>query len=83
MSIYKHTITVTVLVEDEDDLSYLDLTDIADRMMNDNLIGRWETTACVVVPEEDVEKELIALGNDGTFFGEEENTDDETREKES
>lgn len=70
--IYKHVVVVTILSEDAELEAVLgrewELPDLHEAITTGACIGSFEHTASGIVPPKDVEKELIALGNDGTFF---------------
>ncbi len=68
--IYKHKFLVTVLSK-ESNLDGISLEGIADDIKgNGDDIGDFRHIEQVVVPPEKVREELLALGNDGSFFDE-------------
>jgi len=64
--IYKHIYTVVVLSESDDTVD--DLSVLADSIDSGEDIGQFEHTSTEEVPAEQVEQELLAICNDGTFF---------------
>jgi hypothetical protein len=72
--IYKTQFKITVLSEDVpyepgyDDYDPFGLLEINAAIVEGDCIGDVEALGSSVVPDQDVEKELIAIGNDGTFF---------------
>lgn len=74
--IVKTTITITLLHRSDNLMSDYDIEDVLYEMREGEAVG-WETSRITepVAPER-VEQELIALGNDGTFF----NTDDDSED---
>lgn len=77
--IYKTEFKITILSEDqpfEVDQGYsgdpFDLLLINSAITDGDCVGNVESLGSSVVPQENVEKELIALGNDGTFFNRDE-----------
>ena len=72
MNIQKTTITVTILHDATDPISEMDLATILREMDSGNLIGTtYSTNSTVNVAPEDVREELLSIGNDGTWFGDE------------
>lgn len=73
--IRKAIITVTVLYDDaiSGPPGHLELSTLAEAL-DDDMIGQVEDTSDEPVPADRVEQELLAIGNDGTFFGD---SDDE------
>jgi hypothetical protein len=72
MKVYKHIIQVVVLNE-EKTLEQLvgddwNLKDIAYAITNGDAIGGVNHISTELVPNDRVEKELIDVGNDGSFF---------------
>ena len=68
--IAKTTVTFTVLHQEDEPLPS-DLSDILYECNEGNAVG-WETSRDTVpVPPEKVAEELVALGNDGEFFADE------------
>lgn len=70
--IYKHTVIVTVLSE-HDDLAKdcgdeWDLESISYQITHGSCIGDYTYESVVLIPPQDLEAELIKIGNDGTFF---------------
>lgn len=64
--IYKHVYTVVVLSESDDTVGDLDV--LANSIDTGEDIGQFEHTSTEEVPAEQVKQELLAIGNDGTFF---------------
>lgn len=66
----KTVLTVTVLSpHDGPCVENMDLDRVASAIDTGDLIGQVEVTSVVGVPVKDIKKELIAIGNDGLFFG--------------
>lgn len=65
--IFKHIYTVVVL-SDSDALETDSLHILADSIDTGEDIGQFEHTSTEEVPAEQVKSELLAIGNDGTFF---------------
>ena len=80
MKIYKHVLTVTVLSPhatlEESFGSEWQLKDVDYAITNDDCIGSVDHNSTEEVPALNVEKELISLGNDGTFFDDLDDEDD-------
>jgi hypothetical protein len=71
--IYKHTIQVVILSEDESLEKALgsdewDLSAIEAAISDGDCIGTYSHEETQQVPATEIEIELIAIGNDGTFF---------------
>lgn len=66
--IAKTVLTITVLHDAEDDVSSLPVEEIAQEMNNGFCVGTVEHVSTVVVPAAKITEELLACGNDGTFF---------------
>lgn len=72
--IFKMEITTAILIQAADReeaserLANLTLSEIADEMDSGDLIGQENRGNLVEVPRAEVESELEAMGNDGTFF---------------
>lgn len=72
--IYKTKFTITVLSEDEPfrtsglDNDPFDLLAIHQAIYDGECIGSVKRLGSLVVPDDRVEAELVAIGNDGTFF---------------
>lgn len=64
--IFKHTITVTVLSEDEN-IDFENLSEI-DEYISGEGIGTFEVTNKKIIVGDAIKQELIDIGNDGTFF---------------
>jgi hypothetical protein len=78
----KAVITVTVLAEEspkalEALVQSMDLATILEEMDTGAMIGTYETTSVAEVPPEKIHEELLAVGNDGTFFGSLDSDDEE------
>lgn len=56
----------------EERIAPMGLADLAYLIEEDDGIGAFSTTAHDAVAPADLEAELLALGNDGTFFGDDE-----------
>ena len=67
MTIYKHTLRVTILSKHEE-LPDRDLDALWEECTDGEFIGDWKQTSVLALSEEDAKDELIAIGNDGTFF---------------
>jgi hypothetical protein len=70
MTITKTTITVTVLHDNDLDLSQFELTQIAHEITGGDWLGTYEIAKVEAVPDDKVVDECVAVGNDGTFFPE-------------
>ncbi|MDF0491470.1 hypothetical protein PX699_16835 [Sphingobium sp. H39-3-25] len=70
MKIRKITLEVTILLErcDEARFSTLSLAEIAQEMDDGAFIGAMPSHLSEDVPLDRLEEELLALGNDGSFF---------------
>jgi hypothetical protein len=74
MAIKKIVYTFTALYDDDDGglsdevVQTIDLEDIIDACQGGEMIGQASLSDIQEVATIDVESELIALGNDGTFF---------------
>lgn len=68
MTISKTIITITVLHDSVDDLDFIELGQIIDAMNEGDMIGMSKITSTEHVAPEKVRDELLAVGNDGTFF---------------
>lgn len=70
--IYKHTIVVTVLSEHSCTLAAFgddwSLHDVADAITSGDSIGSVIHESTATVDPQDTKNELLAIGNDGTFF---------------
>ncbi len=73
--IFKHTVTVTILSEEENlerelgpDEGYWTLENLGAYMTHGEGIGTYELTKTEIVPNDEIEAELFRIGNDGTFF---------------
>lgn len=64
--ITKTTFTFVVLHPSDDPIVDLDIA--MARSDTDNAVGMEEVISVEEVPDDQVEAELVALGNDGTFF---------------
>lgn len=70
MNISKTIIEITLLHPSDSPLTGYDVKDVLYEMDEGSAVG-WETSRkTAAVPADRVSAELIALGNDGTFFGE-------------
>ena len=70
MSIKKTIITVTVLHEDTETCDGMDLMALHQEMYDGLFIGGITGQTVEDVPDEKVQEELHAVGNDGKFFEE-------------
>jgi len=74
MPIYKTTITVTVFHEAYDqqaaetNMAHRELEEVASQIDSGDWIGQTEIGPTVRVPRSKLKSELLAIGNDGTFF---------------
>lgn len=70
--IYKHVVEVVVLSEDESLERCLgsewELSDLEQAISTGDCIGTYSHKETQELPADEVETELIAIGNDGTFF---------------
>lgn len=64
--IFKHIYTVVVLSDSDEPVD--DLNVLADSIDTGEDIGQFEHTSTEEVSAEQVKQELLAIGNDGTFF---------------
>lgn len=79
--IYKHTVQVVILSEDESLEKALgsdewDLSAIEAAISDGDCIGTYSHEETQEVPASEVKMELIAIGNDGTFFDDLDGLDD-------
>ena len=76
MKIRKVTIGVTLLMHEseEDRLSTMSLARIGEEMDFGDMVGSFAIISSLPVAPETLRQELLALGNDGTFFGEAEDS---------
>jgi hypothetical protein len=84
MAIYKTVFKITVLSEEpfdeggaSDDNDPFDLSAINYAITEGDCVGQVTQDSCVLVPPSEVEAELLALGNDGSFFRGEEDEPEE------
>jgi len=68
MKIKKTVLTFTVLHPAEDNVAEMSPEQIFEECDNGGFVGNWTYGSSVDVPDETVEGELQALGNDGEFF---------------
>jgi hypothetical protein len=74
MPVHKVTLTITVLAHaDSQDhvlnaYSNMSLSQIEEAIEFGEDVGMVELTSVETVPDDEIKDELIALGNDGTFF---------------
>ena len=74
MPVFKATVQVTVLMEAESlqeaerELERLDLEDLYHEMDDGAYVGTFGVQTVAPVPPQAVHAELLAVGNDGTFF---------------
>jgi len=66
--IFKHVLHVTVLSEDYQLPDDIDLAELQHRITNEHDIGDYTFDPVVPISDEELENELKAMGNDGTFF---------------
>lgn len=68
--IKKHTITVTVLTPEQDTLDhFISMADIVREYEDGEFIGDFKITKVEEIEgKENIERELHAIGNDGSFF---------------
>jgi hypothetical protein len=73
MNIKKITLTVTVLIDDNlsdvEAIGNYSLETIASEIEQGDWLGSWNVDSIDDVPDDKVQEECEALGNDGTFFG--------------
>lgn len=73
MKIYKHVLSVVILSEQETLEDALggewDLKDVEYAITDGDCIGDVQHESTEMVPASKVVSELIAIGNDGSFFG--------------
>ncbi len=74
--IYKHVFSVTVLSEDKDELPQMELCDVLQAIDSGDDIGQAKHVSVEEVPASKVDEELLALGNDGSFFGPDDDDDE-------
>jgi hypothetical protein len=73
--IVKTTITITVLHRGDNPMTDHDIEEVLYEMREGEAVG-WETDRVTEpVPADQVSDELLALGNDGTFFDDEDGND--------
>ena len=84
--IFKHVIKVTILTEHQELESSLgkewDLSDLEYAITDGDCIGSVDHDSTEEIPALEVEKELISLGNDGTFFDSFDEDEDEDEDEE-
>lgn len=72
MKVYKHTITLTFLSEEDWTQRINDegwaLSEIAEEITTGDCIGDWSLDKVEQVEAGNLFDELVAIGNDGTFF---------------
>jgi len=74
MPVHKVTLTITVMAiaDSQDDLlnaySNMSLSQIEEAFSVGEDVGKVELIGVETVPDDEIKDELIALGNDGTFF---------------
>lgn len=71
MSIRKTVIKLVVLCESDMHPSEWSLQDIAEGIDTGPMLGQWSVESTDLVPKDRVQEECEALGNDGSFFPEE------------
>jgi len=73
MAIRKGVATFTFLYDDEsyteEDFENFDMADIIEESRSGDMIGHFSSIEYSDVPADVIPDELLALGNDGTFFG--------------
>ena len=65
---FKTTFTITVLTEDGPISDSADIIDVVRDFTDGDSIGHIERSAADEVPADKINDELLAIGNDGTFF---------------
>ena len=69
MTILKRQFLVTVLSRESDPLEFDTLSELDEAISEGPHIGSWERVAGqTIVHERELRDELLAIGNDGTFF---------------
>jgi hypothetical protein len=68
MAVYKHTFIVTVLTDGDPGYNPYALEVLAYDISDGEHIGDFSKQSVDIVPSDKVADELIAIGNDGTFF---------------
>jgi hypothetical protein len=71
-TVYKHVFTLIVYSEGDPLNNEWDMDDIMYEMDTGCLIGYTKLESVEAVPPERVKEDLLAIGNDGTFFDDEE-----------
>lgn len=66
--ILKTTLTLTVLHHEDIDIANMSIDDIAYQIGDGESIGDMKTVSTEPVPADKVQEELLAIGNDGSFF---------------
>jgi len=66
--IFKTVFTVTVLSEDMPISPDTDMEDVLNYINTGDGIGQVELASADSIPADKIEAELLAIGNDGTFF---------------
>lgn len=66
--IMKTTITLTILHHKDSDIQNMSLADIVYQIDDGDCIGDAKNVTTEPVPEDKVNDELLAMGNDGSFF---------------
>lgn len=74
MAIKKTVFQVVVLHEDEYDVESWDISEVIPEMQSGAIIGQSSVISSSTVDESVVVSELVAIGNDGTFFEYEDNS---------
>lgn len=75
MTFHKHTFVVTVLTDDNPDYDPESLEALGYDISEGEYIGDFRKVSTVEVTKAELHQELVALGNDGTFFDYDDNHD--------
>lgn len=65
---FKTTFTITVLTEDSPVSDGVNIIDVVRDFTDGDSIGDVQRTSANEVPADKIKDELLAIGNDGTFF---------------
>jgi hypothetical protein len=68
--VYKTTLVVTILSEHSpENIEHFSLADVDEWIDTGDAIGNFKLTKCdLITDKKTIQKELLALGNDGSFF---------------
>lgn len=76
-NVCKTVIQVTVLHRPDEKVDEMSLAQIGHEIDEGDFLGSYSVTSCVAVPKEALHEEQLALGNDGSFFADVEDGDEE------